>query len=362
MGKGVGIEFSTARKQEIIRLRACGTHPSRMTYARARLCLGISGVGLWVTVSALGLSMASFDWRELLGLYLLGQVPLDYLGGYWLPLRYGRRTKGGFWPSYVRGVAVQTLLLVAFGGLIVLLGELGGRGAVLVGQFSLMLVMVAGQERLARGLAGELGGDVGYTGGIAGLPGREVIVIPVAWGAGLQHVVYQRRRAAIETGSRTRGVWMAISWNLCGFQLASWLPGGGVAELGALVQTVLGFALWSFLGLLLLPTVSRCGVFEVDQAAKRLGLEEAAFSESVRELDRRQDDEARRSAGVEAIFHPLPSVESRISGFGDERPAFGAWNAARYALFLAWPCLGLLSRAVHCNVGRPELWVFLPME
>ncbi len=338
-----------------------------MTYAQARLCLGIAGVGLWVTLSAVGLSMASFGWREFLGVYLLGQFPLDYLGGYWLPLRYGRRTEGRFWRPYLRGVAVQTLLLMAFGGLILMLGEWGGRGPVLVGQLCLMLAMLEGQAGLARGLVGELGEDLGYTGGIAGLPRREVIVVPIAWdagagSAGLRTVVYQRRRAAIESGSRTRGVWLAIGWNLCGFQLASWLPGAGVAEEGALVRTALGFALWSFLGVLLLPTVSRWGVFEVDQAAKRFGLREPDFSEAVRELDRRQDDEPRRAAGVEAIFHPLPGVESRIAHFGDERAAFGAWNAARYALFLAWPCLGLLSRAVHCNVGRPELWVFLPVE
>lgn len=333
-----------------------------MTYARARLCLGITGVGLWVTVAAVGLAVVSFRWWELLGVYLLGQLPLDYLGGYWLPLRYARRTEGGFWPWYLRGVAVQTLLLLAFGGLVLILGEWGGRGAVLVGQLGLMLAMLAGQERLARGLAGELGGDLGYTGGIAGLPGREVIVMPVAWGADLRTVVHQRRLAAILSGSRTRGVWLAIAWNLCGFQFASWLPGAGVAEEGALVRTVLGFVLWSFLGVLLLPTVSRRGVFEVDQAAKRLGLEESAFAEAVRELDRRQDDEPRRAVGVEAIFHPLPGVESRIARFAGGRATFGAWNAARYALFLAWPGLSLLSRAVHCNVGRPELWVFLPVE
>jgi len=333
-----------------------------MTYARARLCLGIVGVGLWVTVSAVGLWMGSFGLWELLGVYLLGQVPLDYLGGYWLPLRYGRRNEGKFWRPYLRGVAVQTGLLVFFGGLILGLGEYGGRGAVVLGQLTLMLALLEWQYRLAWGVAGVLGLDLGYTGGIAGVPGREQMVVPLTWDAGVQEVVYLRRRAAIGSGSRTRGVGVAIVWNLVGFQLASFLPGAGVAGAEELARTVLGFGLWSFLGVLVLPTVSRWGVFEVDQAAKSLGLEEPAFSMTARDLDRRQDFEPQRSPGVEAIFHPLPSVESRIERFRDERAGPGAWNAARYALYLAWPCLGLLSRAVHCNVGRPDLWVFLPVE
>jgi len=306
--------------------------------------------------------MGSFGLGELLGVYLLGQLPLDYLGGYWLPLRYGRRVEGGFWGPYLRGVAVQALALVAFGGSILVLGEWGGRGAVLGGQLVLMLAMLWGQESLAGILAGQLGGDLGYTGGIAGLPGRGRVVVPRGWDLKLQTIARLRRMAAIESGSRTRGVWVAIGWNLLGFQLASFLPGAGVAGAEELVRTVFGFALWSFLGVLVLPTVSRWGVFEVDQFSKRLGLREPEFSRTVRELDRMQDDEPQRSAGVETIFHPLPGVASRILRFREERAGPGAWNAARYALYLAWPCLGLLSRAVHCNVGRPELWVFLPVE
>jgi hypothetical protein len=35
---------------------------------------------------------------------------------------------------------------------------------------------------------------------------------------------------------------------------------------------------------------------------------------------------------------------------------------ARTALPMSWCCLGLLGRAVHCNAGRPELWVLLPTD
>jgi hypothetical protein len=82
----------------------------------------------------------------------------------------------------------------------------------------------------------------------------------------------------------------------------------------------------------------------------------------VQEIDHLQDDEPTRPAGVEAIFHPIPSVSARLRAFATERPTTGAWNAARYALYLSWPCLGFLSRAVHCNSGRPELWAMLPVD
>jgi hypothetical protein len=33
---------------------------------------------------------------------------------------------------------------------------------------------------------------------------------------------------------------------------------------------------------------------------------------------------------------------------------------ARHALWLGWGTLSPISRAVHCNVGRPALWAMLP--
>ena len=39
-----------------------------------------------------------------------------------------------------------------------------------------------------------------------------------------------------------------------------------------------------------------------------------------------------------------------------------AWHLARTALYLSHAGLSLLPRAVHCNAGRPELWVYLPSD
>ena len=38
------------------------------------------------------------------------------------------------------------------------------------------------------------------------------------------------------------------------------------------------------------------------------------------------------------------------------------WHAARMTLYVSWACMGMLVRAVHSNVGRPELWVMLPTD
>jgi hypothetical protein len=77
-------------------------------------------------------------------------------------------------------------------------------------------------------------------------------------------------------------------------------------------------------------------------------------------LDRLQDDEPQRTALIETNFHPVPSVENRRSESSSGFPI--AWHAARMTLYVSWACMGLLVRAVHCNVGRPELWVMLPTD
>jgi hypothetical protein len=63
------------------------------------------------------------------------------------------------------------------------------------------------------------------------------------------------------------------------------------------------------------------------------------------------------------VFHPVPCVRRRVAELSLRlRSIRGYWNVARLTLFLSWPCGGFLSRAVHCNIGRPELWVLLPTD
>jgi hypothetical protein len=371
-----------------------------MTYARARLWLGITGVGFIVTLALLALFLSwpakvfsSFspdllsDAKGLLwivALYCAIHIPLDYIGGYWLPCHFSRQCLlfSFFAAQYLRGLVVQGAFLLISGIVVLQVGRWGGLPAVMLLLAIVMIAMIEGQDWIANLVAGlkvsssELvngkrvvmvsGMDAGFSGGFAGLPGRERMVLPSLWQRvlpkGVLEIELKRRTAALATGSRLRGLILAIVWNLTGFYVSSHVPGASVTSIAGLFTTALGFTLWSFLGLLLLPTFSRRGVYEIDSVSRSSGLSMGEFELAVRELDQLQDDEPVRPAGIEAIFHPVPSVASRLASFGKGWQTTGAWNAARYALYLSWPCLGFLNRAVHCNSGRPELWVMLPVD
>ena len=120
------------------------------------------------------------------------------------------------------------------------------------------------------------------SGGLAGLPGRERIIFPALWQKVLPKPLLgletERRSATIKTGCRLRGLCLAMAWNPSNFYLSSLLPGAGVATLAELFRTALGFTIWSFAGLLLLPTLSRYVVYEMDKVARLRGMAEEEFA------------------------------------------------------------------------------------
>jgi hypothetical protein len=159
-------------------------------------------------------------------------------------------------------------------------------------------------------------------------------------------------------------------WNLAGFLIAaSLLPGANVATADGIVTIALGAGLWNFLGLLLLPTVSRSAVLSMDrQICCEHNLKTPQLANAIRAIHELQDDEPRRGRWIETVFHPIPALENRLGklaeiqvGQGD-RNYLRPWHLARMTLYLSWACFGFLSRAVHCNSGRPDLWVMLPCD
>lgn len=376
------------------------SHSTGVSYARARLWLGISGVGTWVVLAIVALSvglpsrffatadvsLATALWQiaAFVGIYIAISAPFDLLGGFVLPRRY-QRTNVAF-ASYLvlwtRGAFVHGLLLIGCGFLILIAArEYGTSGGASVFAI-LMLLMLAFQFRFAQLIGGisrasvtsdnilpqnaivAANSDEGFVGGYTGWPGMETLVVP-------QHLIVRlsdsalqlqltRRQQALATNSRTRGIVLAILWNLGGFLLAVTVSGSDLATVAGLVTTSLWFTIWSFIGLLLLPTPSRLGVIEVDQATHAAGADANNLEELLRSLDQMQDDEPSRAAGIETIFHPVPSVATRVANLASSKPNKGAWHAARMALPLSIAGLSLLSRAVHCNSGRPELWIMLP--
>jgi MFS family permease len=382
-----------------------------MTYARARLWLGICGVGTTVVLTA-GIVIGqipslllpnSDKWALVDGVALAGfvlgfvilMVPFDVLGGYLLPRWHGRGTQS-FW-SFARrwmlGVMVQSTLFVVTGLFILA----GGRAAGLPGALGVIAATGIGylvcQHFLANSVTGRIWqqgespfeagdsgleswrmskariivadhADPGFTGGVVGWPGLETVIVPRKWltllSAAELGVAIARRLQAVASGSRFRGLLLAFAWILCGFALSTLVPGGGVRSVAQLVTTCCAFTGWMFAGLLLLPTVSRMAAYAIDRRVVEQGIPAELLDSTLKKLDQLQDDEPARPAWVERIFHPVPSVDNRRRS--THINSFGAWHAARMMLFLSWSCLGLLSRAVHCNAGRPELWVMLPTD
>lgn len=364
-----------------------------MTYARSRLLVGITGVGIWVVAAVAFLAASGADalpgpgsdfseqaaaLATVLGIYALVSLPFDLLGGYLLPRRFGRACpdRDAYVVAWARGVLVQGVLMALAVLAVVSAGRAGGVGAALAVVAAIALVIGIARLPIARMVAdlgpahGDPGdadiafvdaADPGFTGGVTGLGGR--MVLPSAWrkalGADLPVEVARRRWQA--RGPYLLGLVVALAWTVGGVAIAIALPGGGVESVGQVVAAGAWFTLWSFIGLLVLPSVSRPAVMAADTAAAReFPADQVARAIGV--LDGLQDDEPERPDAVEVIFHPIPAAGRRAAALGTSAPGLRPWHVARVALPMSWCMLGLLGRAVHCNAGRPELWVLLPSD
>jgi len=372
--------------------------PARVPgYGRARLWVGITGVGTFVALSAAALAVGlpaavegrteSGVWAAVTTLALFAaahaalQLPFDLLGGYLLPRRYNRSRPdmAVFLARLARGVAFYTALLFTTLCVLLLGGRLGGVWGVLAASLTLSVLLLSGRAAVAAGLsrlrveaptgdppvAFASSDDEGFTGGVVGLMRPRYHLLPARWREALtpEQLSYARlrREFAVSTGAWRRGRTLALLFTLCGVLGAAALTGPDrLGTAGGTIELSLWFTLWSFAGLLALPAVSRRGVAEVDARARAAGAPDAVAAATIVALDALQDDEPQRPAWVEAIFHPVPSVRNRAASDAD--PARGAWDVARTALYLGLAAGGLLGRAVHCNSGRPALWAFLPVD
>lgn len=383
----------------------------QMSYARARLWLGITCVGTIVVITITLLLFripirllttgADASWSDFSNLfavmfaYAFVSGPFDFFGGYIFPKEYGKTANGfsSFLRAWFKGAFIHSALLVAIGLILINSARLGGFWLVLGAFILLSLTLLVAQGFLAKHISSleyapldeettqlvkEMFGrrkvkafvaddaNPFFTGGVYGLPGRERLVIPKLWlrvfNREQLRAILLRKQGVITSGSRARGLMIACAWNLAGFCLA-YLATDDLTNVADLVTFSLWFTLWSFVGLLVLPSPSQRGVFEGDAFAADQGVSSATLEVLIKELDRNQDDEPVRSDGIERIFHPIPSVERRLAFIDNPSlRTFGAWHGARTALYLSWAGIGFLSRAVHCNCGRPDVWVFLPSD
>jgi len=368
-----------------------------MSPGKVRLATGICCVGTLVIIAAGMLiqdvphalfpaapASAAAEYFNFLGFFVgaaVLMVPFDLVGGLVIPAAFeSRPVRLREWLNqWIRSVGIQSLFFSVTFFIYLQIGRAPG-APWLIAMFAVMQVtLLAGQEPLWQAMTANSPrtshrgrtmivnhSDQRFVGGIAGLPGLETILVPREWNSRLQPsslmTIVSRRKTALTSGGRLRGILFAMFWNITGFTLAIIAAKAAINSVADLVTVYLWFLLFSFAGLLILPVVNRRSVFALDQHfAKTHG--QIVLREAIADVDRLTDQEPSRSPSVESVFQPIPCPERRSSALASSGVAnVTAWNVARMALFLSWAFGGPLARAVHCNVGRPELWAMMPVD
>ena len=368
-----------------------------MSPGKARLWTGISCVGTLVTIAATMLAadlpnvlfataesdgladcVAIFVFFTAAAVLLM---PFDFIGGIVIPASFENQTpKLSVWlKRWVWSVGIQIIFYSVTFLFYLQIGRGVGALSLIVIFAMIQIALLASQELIWRTMAAQPAGVAGhdatqfvphfdqrFAGGITGMPGFESIVIPADWRTRLKpsslHMLIERRLAARDSGGRVRGIFWAMLWNILSLTVAILLAGGEVVSVADLVNVFLWFLLLSFVGLLLLPALNRQSVFALDHyvAAHVSTIE---LQEAIREIDELTEQDPTRSASAESIFQPIPCPERRLLSLEKEGSQHVvAWNVARTTLYLSWAFGGPLARAVHCNVGRPELWAIFPSD
>ena len=352
--------------------------------ARRRLLLGITNVGFWVLVAAgglWGLPRCSPDLFTSRGCTLVlagavtAQAGFDFVGGFLLMPAPGP-SLSSFLGRWLRGASVHTLVLGVVGWLSDASFRLTGSfaPAVLVATVGLawsrrvLLSAVGGTAATASAWEGEpmllaAAADPAFTGGTVVWGTGVASLLPAAWlgqvPAEELAAELHRRRWQISRGLPGRAVGLVLGWNVLGAAAGALVLGyAGRAAEQALLMHACWMTLWTFVSLLLLPSLSRKVVFAADRAALDAGHDPRAWIERFPSL---VGEDGASSGFIQTIFYPVPSARERLLHLS--RPAVAGFvpgSLARNNLYYSWAGCTLLGRTVHCNVGRPALWVFPP--
>jgi hypothetical protein len=380
--------------------------PRLLTYARARLFLGTTAVGTVVVLSALALALelparwlptepgvwpVDAAWIALaVALHAAVLAPFDLFAGLLVPREYGRTSEplGRFLWRWWRGACgprrrARRRRHRAHAG-----RPRGRRLGAMAAFLGLSAALLAWQPWVAAGVGGlrlrraqgplrDLGARTlvadahhpHFTGGAFGLPFRTAWLFPERW---RRRTGARRARPAGRAAARDRALGRARPWRPAGGRLERVAAAAGARRLGRAGRGRRRGAgsRWSA------PWVVRRRPAAADAVAlgrapgrPRRGRgrrRPARLAAALEELDLDGDGEPDRPEVVEAVFHPIPALRSRravLAGGVDPGPRVGpVWHAARVALYTSWAGMGFLGRAVHCNLGRPEVWVFLPSD
>ncbi len=357
--------------------------PEQTELAGRRLRLGIANVGFWVFIASVGLvwlvsggaAALAFRWYLLFALGSVGaQAIFDFIGGTLL-MPAPRPAATDFLRGWLQGVLGHTLVLTV-------IGAMSYASFCLSGGFSLGLISataglvfsrryllrIIGRAASAEFLCHDVRVltievvDPAFTGGIDGFGVRAASLLPAKWTRDLpaEELAIEsfRRSWQTEHGLPGRALFLGLGWNLLGasigtlaFQLAARRP----AE--ALFGYACWMTLWAFGSLLVLPSLSRQGVFAADRASLDAGHDPRGWIARFAGL---VGEDGGSNAAVQTIFYPVPSARMRLLHLEKQTAGFVPGNVARSNLYYSWATFTMLGRAVHCNVGRPALWVFPP--
>ena len=116
---------------------------------------------------------------------------------------------------------------------------------------------------------------------------------------------------------------------------------------------------WSFISLILLTRLSHNSVYACDAIAKNG--DKSLLIKWIKHYPSIVDENGHQNPLKQAIFYPVPSIKSRLDALKTNNfGSFNFGNLTRRNFFLSWGVFNLSARSVHCNVGRPLLWVLPP--
>ena len=357
--------------------------PAQIQLARHRLILGITNVGFWVLGSVAGLTwlviyqpntLSPILTLAIIASIIATQAVFDFIGGLTL-MPEPRPALMPFLHSFARGVLGHSLVLTAVGivsaislqqtkgfGLGILFATLAlalGRRILLttIGGAAITELTQGGKKILA-----STDHDPAATGGIIGIGLRSQSLLPAHWLDNLPKpelaTELSRRQWQINHSLHTRALLFILIWNLLGTFVGTQIFALSARPISiALFGHACWMTLWAFASLLVLPVLSRSAVFASDRATADSGHDPRPW---IMHFPNLIGEDGNPAPTIQTIFYPIPSATMRLHALEVPNHRFVLGNLARNNLYYSWATLTLLGRAVHCNVGRPSLWVFPP--
>ena len=359
--------------------------PEQTELARQRLWLGITNVGFWVLAALVGIYWELYCATPALGareFTAVGtaafsvQALFDFIGGVLL-MPGNRPGMADFFRRWSCSVLGHTLVLAGVGllsytsfrftggfGPAIVVATVGlalcRKGLLrVIGGVSAKAIAYDGRQILTAGTA-----DPAFTGGIVGFGRHAESLLPATWLKSLPHhelaAELRRRQWQIANGLPGRAVILILGWNIlgsCAGSLSLDLADRTPAE--ALFGHACWMTLWAFCGLLALPALSRKAVFAADRASADSGLDPCGW---IARFPGLVGEDGSLNTIAHTIFYPIPSAAMRLHQVENSSSGFVPGDLARSNLYYSWATFTLLGRTVHCNVGRPSLWVFPPSQ